>query len=79
MKHIALLQGGISAEREVSLASGAAVEKALRELGYDVTVIDAQANLYDGWVKRSYASLAKLAPGQYNKPETAIANATLEC
>ncbi|MGH1486808.1 MAG: tetratricopeptide repeat protein [Cellvibrionaceae bacterium] len=29
----------------------------------------AQTNLYDDWVKRSYTSLAKLAPGQYNKPE----------
>ena len=26
-------------------------------------------NLYDEWVKRSYASLAKLVPGQFDKPE----------
>jgi TolA-binding protein len=26
-------------------------------------------NLYDDWVKRSFSSLAKLSPGQYNKPE----------
>ena len=43
--HIALLQGGISAEREVSLSSGKAVELALRELGYDVSVIDAGDDL----------------------------------
>lgn len=42
---IALLQGGMSAEREVSLTSGAAVEKALRANGHDVTVIDAQKDL----------------------------------
>ncbi|MEO0442127.1 MAG: tetratricopeptide repeat protein [Pseudomonadota bacterium] len=26
-------------------------------------------DLYDDWVKKSYSSLAKLVPGQYNKPE----------
>src|SRR5689334_10613494 len=39
-KHIAVLKGGWSAEREVSLVSGAACAKALRELGYKVTEID---------------------------------------
>ncbi len=38
--HIALLKGGISTEREVSLTSGAAVEKALLTLGYKVSPID---------------------------------------
>lgn len=42
MKHIAVLLGGLSAEREVSLVSGKAVTKALNELGYKVTVIDAK-------------------------------------
>lgn len=37
---VALLQGGSSSEREVSLKSGAQVEAALRRLGHDVTVID---------------------------------------
>jgi D-alanine-D-alanine ligase len=40
MKHVALLQGGWSNEREVSLNSGRAVEKALLALGHNVTVID---------------------------------------
>jgi D-alanine-D-alanine ligase len=39
-KHVALLIGGMSAEREVSLMSGKGVEKALNELGYQVTTID---------------------------------------
>ncbi len=39
-KHVALLMGGLSSEREVSLSSGKAVCKALLELGYKVTVID---------------------------------------
>lgn len=45
--HIALLQGGISAERDVSLSSGKAVEAALRELGYELTVIDAQMDVVE--------------------------------
>ncbi len=42
---IGVLLGGTSAEREVSLMSGAAVSVALRELGYDVVDIDAGADL----------------------------------
>jgi D-alanine-D-alanine ligase len=37
---IAVLMGGPSAEREVSLVSGAAVVKTLRDLGHNVTEID---------------------------------------
>jgi D-alanine-D-alanine ligase len=40
--HIAVLKGGLSAERDVSLTSGAAVERALNALGYRVTPIDVQ-------------------------------------
>lgn len=39
-KHVALLAGGLSSEREVSLSSGKGVEVALIELGYKVTMID---------------------------------------
>lgn len=45
MKHIAVLKGGWSAEREVSLVSGAACARALRELGYKVTEIDMQPDI----------------------------------
>jgi D-alanine-D-alanine ligase len=38
--HVVVLKGGWSAEREVSLNSGAACAKALRESGYKVTEID---------------------------------------
>lgn len=38
--HIVVMRGGISAEREVSLASGAAVTTALRERGHVVTEVD---------------------------------------
>jgi D-alanine-D-alanine ligase len=37
---IAVLMGGTSAERDVSLASGLAITRALRERGHDVSVVD---------------------------------------
>jgi D-alanine-D-alanine ligase len=39
-KRVAVLMGGWSAEREVSLVSGNAVAKALKDRGYDVTPVD---------------------------------------
>jgi len=44
-EHVAVLMGGWSAEREVSLASGKAVVGALTALGYKVTPIDVQPNV----------------------------------
>ena len=44
-KHIAVLMGGWSTEREVSLSSGKEVSKALKELGYKVTDIDVTPDL----------------------------------
>ncbi len=38
--NVALLMGGSSSEREISLKSGSQVEAALRRLGHDVTIID---------------------------------------
>ena len=43
--HVAVLMGGLSAEREVSLNSGKACAAALQEAGYKVTTIDAGRNL----------------------------------
>jgi len=45
-KRIAVLLGGLSPERDVSLVSGAACAKGLREKGYDVVEIDAGRDLY---------------------------------
>jgi D-alanine-D-alanine ligase len=45
-KRVAVLMGGLSPERDVSLVSGAACGKALREAGYDVVEIDAGRDLY---------------------------------
>ncbi|HXI87240.1 MAG TPA: D-alanine--D-alanine ligase [Parvularculaceae bacterium] len=53
-KRVAVLKGGWSPEREVSLNSGAACGKALREAGYDVVEIDAGRDLA--------AELKKAAP-----------------
>ena len=41
MRRIAVLKGGRSLERQVSLRSGARVEDALARLGHDVVSIDA--------------------------------------
>ncbi len=40
MKHVAVLHGGFSAEREVSLVTGAEVARGLTDGGYRVTTID---------------------------------------
>ena len=46
-EHVAVLMGGWSSEREVSLASGAACAEALRGEGYKVTQIDVTRDLGD--------------------------------
>jgi D-alanine-D-alanine ligase len=45
MSRVAVLKGGRSLERQVSLRSGARVEDALERLGHDVIAIDAGADL----------------------------------
>ena len=44
-KRIAVLKGGWSPEREVSLSSGAEAAKALIEAGYDAVEVDAHHDL----------------------------------
>tara|TARA_R110000787_G_scaffold63679_4_gene143510 strand:- start:77176 stop:78081 length:906 start_codon:yes stop_codon:yes gene_type:complete len=44
-RHVAVLMGGWSAEREVSLSSGAACTKVLKQAGFDVTPIDVQRDM----------------------------------
>jgi D-alanine-D-alanine ligase len=44
---LAVVRGGKSAEREVSLRSGAQVTKALRGLGHEVTEVDLDTNTWD--------------------------------
>jgi len=45
MKKVAVVYGGFSSERPVSLSSGEAVIKAAREAGYEVLPIDAGPDL----------------------------------
>ena len=45
MTRVAVLHGGISNEREVSLSTGKQVAAALREAGYDVGLIDVTDDL----------------------------------
>jgi D-alanine-D-alanine ligase len=45
MTRVAVLHGGISTEREVSLSTGRQVASALREAGYDVDIIDVTNDL----------------------------------
>lgn len=46
MKHIAVLMGGVSAEREISLASGKAIASALAGCGYRVTPVDVTSETF---------------------------------
>src|SRR5215472_6087071 len=47
MPHVAVLLGGASAEREISLQTGAGVVGALESLGYRTTTIDPGDDLVD--------------------------------
>lgn len=46
MKRVAVVYGGWSSEREVSLSSGKGMIEAAREVGYDVVEVDAGRDLY---------------------------------
>ncbi len=45
-KHVCVLKGGWSSEREVSLVSGASVGEALKNAGYQVSEIDVTRDIY---------------------------------
>ncbi|MEN9894830.1 MAG: hypothetical protein RIR97_682 [Pseudomonadota bacterium] len=53
-KHVAVLMGGFSSERPVSLSSGTACAEALTDAGYQVSVIDVDRNVSE--------TLARLRP-----------------
>src|SRR6202789_4570272 len=67
MKHIAVLKGGWSVEREVSLVSGAACAKALRELGYEVTEIDVQPDIAEQLLKLKPDVVFNALHGRYGE------------
>ena len=47
IKHVTVIRGGLSSEREVSLASGKNVIEALKTTGYKVTDLVANDNLVE--------------------------------
>lgn len=75
-KKIGVLMGGLSAEREVSLASGAAMLKALQSRGYDAVAIDVDRDLPQVLV-REWVDVAVIAlHGRYG--EDGAVQGTLE-
>jgi D-alanine-D-alanine ligase len=65
--HIAVLKGGMSAEREVSLTSGAAVEKALLALGHAVTAIDVSNNVVEDLLRAKPDAVFNALHGRYGE------------
>lgn len=65
--HVAVLKGGMSAEREVSLTSGAGIEKALLALGHKVTAIDVSANVVDDLKKAKPDVVFNALHGRYGE------------
>jgi len=69
-KKIAVLLGGLSSERDVSLRTGQAVLKALQGLGYDAQAIDAGRNLAEQ-LRAAQAEVAFIAlHGRYGEDGT---------
>ncbi len=66
-KKIGVLMGGLSAEREVSLASGTAVLKALQEQGYDAVAIDMGRDLARVLVKEGVEIAFICLHGRYGE------------
>ncbi len=66
-KHVVVLLGGISAEREVSLVSGASVAKGLEASGYRVTTLDAGADIAEKLVKLKPDVVFNALHGRYGE------------
>jgi len=67
---IAVLRGGRSAERDVSLRSGAQVEKALRGRGHDVTGIDLDSATWDVLRDGKFACVFNALHGRFGEDGT---------
>ena len=66
-KKIGVLMGGLSAEREVSLKSGAAVHRALLAQGYDAVAIDVGRNLAAVLVSEQIEAVFIALHGRYGE------------
>src|SRR5260370_31754993 len=67
---IAVLRGGRSAERDVSLRSGAQVEEALRGRGHDVTGIDLDMSTWDVLCAGNFACVLNALHGRLGEDGT---------
>ena len=69
-KRIAVLMGGLSAEREVSLMSGAAVHGALVARGYDAVAVDMGRDLAQQLINKSVDVAFICLHGRYGEDGT---------
>ncbi|GDX37339.1 D-alanine--D-alanine ligase [Candidatus Pelagibacterales bacterium] len=64
---ITVLMGGISAERDVSLDSGKACAKALSEIGFDVTSLDAKDDFIEKLIKNKPDKVFNALHGRFGE------------
>ncbi len=74
--HIAVLMGGVSSEREISILSSFEITKALRALGHHVTVIEMTEGILSAAEERQWFSVIanQVPPIEKNKRELPIIN-----
>ena len=64
---VTVLMGGISAERDVSLDSGKACAKALSEIGFDVTSLDAKDDFIEKLIKNKPDKVFNALHGRFGE------------
>ena len=64
---VTVLMGGISAERDVSLDSGKACAKALSEIGFDVTSLDAKNDFIEKLIKNKPDKVFNALHGRFGE------------
>ena len=64
---VTVLMGGISAERDVSLDSGKACAKALAEIGFEVTSLDAKDNFIEKLIKNKPDKVFNALHGRFGE------------
>jgi D-alanine-D-alanine ligase len=69
-KRVALIWGGMGSEREVSLKTGAAFEKALQKLGYLYDIIDAGPDLPKQLIGKDFDCALLALHGKYGEDGT---------
>lgn len=75
---VAVLMGGTSAEREVSLVSGAAVLEALQNRGVDAVAVDGIPALVTGLVNKKYDRVFNILHGNKGGGENGVLQGLLE-